>query len=187
MMMRYSELRFAHIQKALQACVLFLIAKNKAELWTMFLAPWWIGQVCFRCPKYSKNTFLKQQYLWPDRCEWTGKSHTSVCEVNLTPRTVYLIAAVPEMGDEGERLTALNDWMTSMWAIQAWGEAKHAAFPIKVAARKWDCLTDTLEQMEPVISYRGLQTSNTGRNVINACLLVHLLVRSPNIMRFRVG
>ena len=141
----------AHTKSFKSMCFVSHCEKQSWTLDNVLKTPWWIGQVCFRCPRYSKNTSLKPQYLWPDRCEWTGKSHTNVCEVNLTPRTVYLIAAVPEMGDEGERLTALNDWMTSMWAIQAWGEAKHTALRIKVAARKWDCLTDTLEQMKPVI------------------------------------
>lgn len=62
----------------------------------------------FPLSKYSKNTILKQQYLWPDHCEWRAKA-TNVCEVNLTPHTVYLIAAVPEMRDEEARLTALNE------------------------------------------------------------------------------
>lgn len=64
--------------------------------------------MCFPPSKHSKNTVLEQQYLWPDRCEWRAKA-TNVCEVNLTPHTVYLIAAVPEMRDEEERLTALNE------------------------------------------------------------------------------
>ena len=61
------------------------------------------------CPlsKYSKNTILKQWYLFPDHREQRAKA-TNACEVNLALHTVYLIAAVPEMQDEEERLTALN-------------------------------------------------------------------------------
>lgn len=55
----------------------------------------------------SKNTILKQQYVGSDGCEWRTKA-SNVYEVNLTPHTVYLIAAVPEMREEEERLTALN-------------------------------------------------------------------------------
>lgn len=51
-----------------------------------------------------KILLLKHHYLWPDHSEW----RTNACEVNLTPHTVYLIAAVPEMRDEEERLTAPN-------------------------------------------------------------------------------
>lgn len=41
-------------------------------------------------------------------CE-RGAKATNVCEVNLPPRTVYLIAAVPETQDEEEeRLTVLE-------------------------------------------------------------------------------
>lgn len=50
--------------------------------------------------KVSKNNKnLKHQYLWPD-CSVCV--HARVCEVNLTPYTVYLIAAVAEMRDEGK-------------------------------------------------------------------------------------
>ena len=63
-------------------------------------------ETCFLCPSILKIHLLKQQYLWQDRPEWRANA-TFVCEVNLTPRTVYLIAAVSEMRDE-ERLTVQN-------------------------------------------------------------------------------
>lgn len=122
-------------------------------------------------------------------CE-RGAKATNVCEVNLPPRTVYLIAAVPETQDEEEeRLTVLERaWPRCERSKHAGGERGQIRKPyphhpppprsvsqsIKVSARKWDYLTDTLEAMQPVIYAVALQMWNTSRNVIKARLLVHL-------------
>ena len=64
-----------------------------------------VTAMCFCHPSILKIPFSNNSIFGCER----GAKATNVCEVNLTPRTVYLIAAVPEMRDEEERLTPPNE------------------------------------------------------------------------------
>lgn len=100
------------------------------------------------------------------------------CEVNHTPRTVYLNAAVSEMRDEGRAVDGAERAWPRLWVIQTCREAKYAALsPVSVPVHSGRCsemrLSDWhLRPDETCDLGSTLQTWNITRNVIKACLLL---------------
>lgn len=127
--------------------------------------------------KISKNNNknLKHQYLWPDRPVCVC---VCVCEVNLTPHTVYLIAAVAEMRDEGR----VDDSAERVWPRCEWSkhgsESRSAALSGHCPATFRSLLGNEIIRLTLKNRWNPrstLQTWNTTRNVIKARLPAHLI------------